>query len=126
MTLLSKTDKISPNTWLSIDITGAKIYVTNCAEFVTMAAIEEKGSSTMLMEISAERALMGYAEAYHKLYNRQPRDLRAVDNEWVIVNGARMRAIELEYLTRQLQQEYSQGLEQKKSMVLRLLKWFKQ
>ncbi len=78
------------------------------------------------MEVSAERALMGYAEAYHKLYNRQPRDLRAVDHEWVIVNGARMRAVELEYLTRQLQQEYSQGLEQKKSMVLRLLKWFKQ
>ena len=80
----------------------------------------------MLMEINAERALTGYAEAYRKLYNRQPRDLRAVDNDWVIVNGARMRVNELEYLTRQLQQEYSQGQEQKKSMVLRLLKWFKQ
>jgi hypothetical protein len=80
----------------------------------------------MLMEINAEKALTGYAEAYRKLYNRQPRDLRAVDNDWVIVNGARMRVIELEFLTRQLQIEYSQGLEQKKSMVLRLLKWFKQ
>lgn len=77
------------------------------------------------MEINAERALMGYAEAYHQLYNRQPRDLRAVDDDWVIVNGARMRAIELEYLTRQLQQEYTQGVAQKKSMVLRLLNWFK-
>lgn len=78
------------------------------------------------MEINAERALTGYAEAYRKLYNRQPRDLRAVDNDWVIVNGARMRVNELEYLTRQLQQEYTQGLEKKKSMVLRLLNWFKQ
>ncbi len=52
--------------------------------------------------------------------------LRAVDNDWVIVNGARMRVNELEYLTRQLQQEYTQGLEKKKSMVLRLLNWFKQ
>ena len=80
----------------------------------------------MLTEINAERALIGYAEEYRKLYNRQPRDLRAVDNDWVIVNGARMRVNELEYLTRQLQQEYTQGLEKKKSMVLRLLNWFKQ
>jgi hypothetical protein len=78
------------------------------------------------MEISAERALMGYAEAYHKLYNRTPKDLRAVDSDWVIVNGARMRVNELEYLTQQLQQEYTQGVVQKKSLVLRLLNWFKQ
>jgi hypothetical protein len=78
------------------------------------------------MEISAERALTGYAEAYHQLYNRTPNDLHAVDNDWVVVNGARMRVNELEYVTRQLQQEYTQGIAHKKSMVLRLLNWFKQ
>ncbi|MEL7435104.1 MAG: hypothetical protein AAFN11_14250 [Chloroflexota bacterium] len=47
-------------------------------------------------------AMHRYAEAYEKLYNRRPRDLRAVDDNWVIVNGARMPVTELELLTHQL------------------------
>ena len=76
--------------------------------------------------INAEQAMFDYGQAYQRLYNRPPRDLHALDHEWVIVNGARMHAIELEYLTRQLQLEYRQGLAQKRSIVNRLLKWFKQ
>lgn len=72
-----------------------------------------------------EKVAAHYTEAYEKLYKRTPRDLRVLDNEWVIVNGARMRVAELEYLTRQLQQEYNQGLEQRRGVVLRLLNWFK-
>lgn len=75
--------------------------------------------------ISAHQAMQHYAQAYERLYNRAPRDLRALDQEWVVVNGARMRAIELEHLTRQLQLEYSQSLAQKKSVVMRLLKWLR-
>ncbi|MEM9952500.1 MAG: hypothetical protein AAFV93_00065 [Chloroflexota bacterium] len=66
-----------------------------------------------------------YAEAYEKLYNRRPRDLRAVDSDWVIVNGARMRLTELEHLTTQLQLEYKQTQANKRNMVSRLIKWFK-
>jgi len=66
-----------------------------------------------------------YSEAYEKLYNRRPRDLRAVDDDWVIVNGARMRLTELEHLTNQLQMEYKQTIDNKKSVVSRLIKWFK-
>jgi len=78
------------------------------------------------MDITSEKAMIHYAEAYQKLYKRMPKDLRALDNHWVIVNGARMRVTELEYLTRQLQQEYSQSLAARKNLVNRLLKWFKQ
>ena len=78
------------------------------------------------MDITSEKAMIHYAEAYQKLYKRMPKDLRALDNNWVIVNGARMRVAELEYLTRQLQQEYSQSLAARKNLVNRLLKWFKQ
>jgi hypothetical protein len=78
------------------------------------------------MDLSSERALMNYSEAYQLLYSRKPKDLRALENGWVIVNGARMRVSELEYLTNQLQREYEQGREQKRSIVNRLLKWFKQ
>lgn len=66
-----------------------------------------------------------YAEAYEKLYNRRPRDLRAVDDDWVIVNGARMRSAELDHLTKQLQMEYSQTLSNKRNMIGKLIKWFK-
>jgi hypothetical protein len=78
------------------------------------------------MEPTAEQAMILYSNAYMKLYNRRPKDLRALDNGWVIVNGARMRVTELDYLTTQLVREYNQGLEQKRSIVNRLLNWFKQ
>ena len=74
---------------------------------------------------SSEQVMMHYAEAYQKLYNRTPRDLRALDDDWVVVNGARMRVTELEYLTKQLQQEYRQGLDDRRSIVNRLVKWLK-
>jgi hypothetical protein len=64
-------------------------------------------------------------DAYQKLYNRMPKDVHTLDAEWVVVNGARMRIAELEYLTKQLQQEYAQGLEQKRNIVVKLMKWFK-
>ncbi len=80
-----------------------------------------------MMDVSSEKAILLYSEAYQKLYNRRPKDLRALENGWVIVNGARMRVSELEHLTVQLQREYSQGVvEQKRTVVTRLLKWFKQ
>ena len=78
------------------------------------------------MDVTAEHAMHHYAEAYQRLYNRKPRDLRAIDSHWVIVNGARMRANELEYLTRQLQLEYDQSQAAKRNVVKRLLKWFTQ
>lgn len=77
------------------------------------------------MELLSEKVLSHYVTAYQKLYNRVPKDLQAVDNDWVVVNGARMRVSELENLTRQLQQEYAQSQEHKRSLVVRLLNWLK-
>jgi hypothetical protein len=73
----------------------------------------------------ADEVVQYYMKAYQKLYNRTPRDLEVVNDDWVIVNGARMRVSELEYLTRQLQQEYAQGLEERRSVLKRLVAWFK-
>lgn len=73
-----------------------------------------------------EKVIAHYIEAYQKLYNRSPRELQILDNEWVIVNGARMRVSELAYLTAQLQHEYKQNAtEERRSIVKRLVKWFK-
>lgn len=78
------------------------------------------------VDVSAEKAMLHYSDAYQQLYNRRPKDLRALDDGWVIVNGARMRVSELEMLTTQLQHEYKRDIDQRRSIVNRLLKWFKQ
>jgi hypothetical protein len=78
------------------------------------------------VQISAEQAMRSYASAYQKLYKRLPKDLRALDGNWVVVNGARIQTVELQYLTARLEQEYAQLQEQKRSLVNRMIKWFKQ
>lgn len=77
------------------------------------------------MAASTEKIITLYAEAYQRLYNRKPKDLQMIDHEWVIVNGARMRIRELEYLTQQLDMEYSQSKEHKRSIIQRLVTWLK-
>lgn len=77
------------------------------------------------MSIHPDKVIAHYTEAYQKLYNRNPRDLEIIDNEWIIVNGARMRVAELEYLTKQLQLEYNQSKIEKRNILNRLITWFK-
>jgi len=77
------------------------------------------------MAQSPENVMYNYVKAYEQLYNRRPKDLRALDRDWVIVNGARMRVVELEHLTRQLQMEYQQTVGERRSVVRRLITWFK-
>lgn len=78
------------------------------------------------MQITSDQAIFTYADVYERLYKRTPRELRAIDQEWVIVNGAHMRAGELDYLTRQLEQEYDQSVAYKRNMIKRLMNFFKQ
>jgi len=78
------------------------------------------------MDLRHDKVIDHYSEAYQKLYNRRPRDIQNLDNGWVIVNGARMKISELEYLTGQLQQEINQDLLKRRNIVTRLLKWLKQ
>ncbi len=80
----------------------------------------------MVTQVSAERAVLLYADAYKKFYKRLPRELRAIDHNWVIVNGARVQASELEYLTAHLLQAYNRNNVQKRSLVTRLIHWFRQ
>ncbi|MBL8133899.1 MAG: hypothetical protein JNL42_18705 [Anaerolineae bacterium] len=77
------------------------------------------------MQITVEQALQGYAAVYHKLYQRVPRDLRVINSEWVIVNGARMHVNDLLRLTTQLYSEYKTSQERKKTLVGRLIGFLK-
>jgi hypothetical protein len=49
----------------------------------------------------------------------------ALPGNWVIVNGAQMRVGDLELLTHQLEEEYRQQTLQKKTVINRLIGWFK-
>ncbi len=80
------------------------------------------------MDVHSQQIVTHYAHAYQQLYKRSPKELRILDNGWVNVNGAKMRVSELEFLTQQLQKEYyslNTSLE-RRSVVTRLLNWFKQ
>jgi hypothetical protein len=81
------------------------------------------------MDAYSQQIIDHYAQAYQQLYKRSPRELRMIGNGWVNVNGAKMRISELEFLTRQLQKEYyslPDNTIQRRSIVNRLLNWFKQ
>jgi hypothetical protein len=71
-----------------------------------------------------EKAMARYLHIYQSLYQRNPKELRDLGNNWVLVNGARMRVEELENLANQLHREYQQALANKRSVVKRLLNWF--
>lgn len=77
------------------------------------------------MYMTAEQALMCYADAYYRVHNFMPDDLLALDNEWVFVNGVRIPVAEVAWLTNCLEQEYAIQL-QRRGVVVRLIEHFEQ
>jgi hypothetical protein len=71
-----------------------------------------------------EKVMARYQNVYLSLYQRIPRELRDLGNNWVLVNGARMSVDELENLANELQKEYQQVLANKRNIVKKLLNWF--
>lgn len=76
-------------------------------------------------QLRVERVMVRYLHVYQALYQRSPKELRDLGNNWVLVNGARMSVEELENLAVELNSEYQQALANKRSVVKRLLNWFK-
>ncbi len=68
--------------------------------------------------------MVRYLQVYQSLYNRAPKELRALGDYWVLVNGARMKVDELEGLTGELNREYQQVVANKRNIVKKLLNWF--
>lgn len=77
------------------------------------------------MSLFAEQVVNQYKQAYQQLYKRTPQYLYVLDDEWVIVNGARMRVTELQYVIQRLNEEYQQQLAQQQSIIRRLISWLK-
>jgi hypothetical protein len=77
------------------------------------------------MSSSAEQVISQYKTAYQRLYDRTPQYLYVLDRDWVIVNGARMRATELQYVVQRLDEEYKKQHAKSQSVVHRLIAWLK-
>lgn len=77
-------------------------------------------------KVNVSVAIKRYQQVYHKLYKREPRELRDLGAGWVLVNGARMQVAELEKLTDQMQLEYRQAMARKRTMIQRLLTWLRE
>ena len=74
---------------------------------------------------SAEQVIIQYKQAYQQLYDRTPQYLYVLDSEWVVVNGARMRTTELQFVVQRLNDEYKQVNAKRNSIVYRLISWLK-
>lgn len=78
------------------------------------------------MQLTVDQTLQSYAIAYQRLYQRPPREMRALDREWVIINNAKIHISEVHYLTQQLEREYQQARAKKRGLVNKLIHWLKQ
>lgn len=78
------------------------------------------------METSAELALARYTEIYEKVYAHAPKDVRILSGDWLIVNGAQLRASELSQMTELMEMEYSLSQGRKRNLASRLTGWLKQ
>lgn len=76
--------------------------------------------------MNTDIAIARFAKAYQKLFKRLPQDLRALDANWVLVNGARFQVVELEFLSAHMELQYKLVQEQKRGLINRLIRWLKQ
>ena len=79
----------------------------------------------LMIETQTSKVVDNYIDAYLKLYQRETRAVEILDADWIVVNGAKMRVTDLAYLTTRLQQEYHQSTAGRRSVVQRLISWFK-
>ncbi len=77
------------------------------------------------METSAERALTQYVAIYEKLYARAPKDVCILSEDWLVVNGAQMRASELVHLSEQMERDYILVQARKRGISARLYAWLR-
>ena len=78
------------------------------------------------METSAELALARYTEVYEKVYAHAPKDVRILSGDWLIVNGAQLRASELSQMTELLELEHTLAQGRKRNIATRLTSWLRQ
>jgi hypothetical protein len=78
------------------------------------------------METSAEIALARYTAVYEKVYAHAPKDVRILSGDWLIVNGAQLRASELSQMTELLELEHQLAQGRKRNLATRLTGWMRQ
>ena len=71
----------------------------------------------------SQQVLNYYMEVYQQLYKKSPANATLLENDWVMVNHARMSIGELEQMTQQLQLEYRKQAARQHGIAKRLVGW---
>ncbi len=81
-----------------------------------------------MMRSDIQKTITQYVQLYEALYDRQLKDVRIIDGEFILVNNTQIRLGDLKQLTQQLQQEYDAKRRQerkKRSTIQRLINFFR-
>ena len=73
-----------------------------------------------------EQIITQYQAVYYKLYNRNPKGLYPLDDEFVFVNDTRIHVNDLAQLVDQLEAEYRLTVKPRRNSLLRLVDWIRQ
>jgi hypothetical protein len=79
--------------------------------------------STMRSELQS--TVFRYNQVYKKLYNREPRSFRVLNDEFVIVNDMQIRISDLKDLTMRLEEEYQSQQEKQRGAIKRIIGWLR-
>ncbi|MEL6151076.1 MAG: hypothetical protein AAFU54_17385 [Chloroflexota bacterium] len=77
------------------------------------------------MSSRTQTTVIRYNQLYKQLYNRDPRGLRVLSNEFVQVNDTKIHIKDLERLNAQLEEEVNARQQQKRSTIMRLIGWLR-
>lgn len=80
------------------------------------------------MRSDIQKTITRYIQLYEALYDRQPKDVRVIDGEFILINNTQIRLADLKQLTQQLQHEYDakrRQQRQQRSTIQRLINFFR-
>ncbi len=72
-----------------------------------------------------QSAVSRYNQVYKKLYNREPRSFRVLNDEFVVVNDMQIRLADLKDLTVRLEEEYQTQQEKQRGAIKRIIGWLR-
>lgn len=77
------------------------------------------------METKAERALTQYVSIYEKLHAAPPKDICILSGDWLLVDGAQLRASELARMSEQMERDYILAQARRRGIALRVASWLR-
>jgi hypothetical protein len=77
------------------------------------------------METNAERALSQYTAIYERLFAEPPANVCILSGDWLLVDGAQLRASEVVHMSEQLERDYILAQARRRGIALRVMSWLR-